>query len=151
MWVGQPTHSIIKLEIYMPRFKKADKVQRTDELVIGQWMNDSRLAHVREDGVKVFIHPHEELGSVAKRFKNIHALAEAGHADLDDPVSVQVTLKGMTSEDNIRHLEAIARIIQSHVDSAKKVQALKEVPVEIREATIKAIDSFQDFLQAENG
>ena len=137
----------------MPRYKKADQVQRTDELVIGQWMNDSRLAHIREDGVKVFIHPHVGLGSVHKRFQNIHRLAEQGHADLDDPVSVQVTLSGMTSDDQVRHLEAIARIIDSHVSGvkqAKQVQALTDIPIEIRKATDDVLGSFQHWLE-ENG
>jgi len=134
------------------RFKKATEVSREDNLLVGQWMNDSRLAHVREDGVKVFIHPHVGLGSVHKRFQNIHRLAEQGHADLDDPVSVQVTLSGMTSESQVRHLEAIARIIDSHVASAREVKALKEVPLEIRNATLNILDSFNGWLEkSENG
>jgi len=135
------------------RFKKATEVSREDNLLVGQWMNDSRLAHVREDGVKVFIHPHVGLGSVHKRFQSIHRLAEQGHADLDDPVSVQVTLSGMTSESQVRHLEAIARIIDSHVsgvNQSKQVQALTDIPIEIRKATNDILGSFQDWLE-ENG
>ena len=77
------------------------------------------MAYIKEDGGRVFIHPNK-LGSVHARFIKIFRLKKAGGADINDPISVLVSLDGMASGDQIRHLKAISRIIDSHVDSLQR-------------------------------
>ena len=101
-------------------YKKSNEVTRaTFDLKVGQWIGGSRLAYIKEDGGRVFIHPNK-LGSVHARFIKIFRLKKAGGADINDPISVLVSLDGMASGDQIRHLKAISRIIDSHVDSLQR-------------------------------
>ena len=45
-----------------PKYEKSDRVQRSDLSQVGQWMDGSRLVHVRPDGVKVFFTPMRNSG-----------------------------------------------------------------------------------------
>ena len=133
-----------------PKYEKSDRVQRSDLSQVGQWMDGSRLVHVRPDGVKVFLHPHAELGSVGARFLRIHRLAKQGRADLSDPVSMQASLKTQKSENAIRHLKSIARIIEAHC-AAVESESIGDKPMaQVQPEPVDSpVQRFTAFLQEE--